>query len=960
MDGLERRSRAVVVAVTALATAGLAVAVALALGSGAREATLLGRTLRLASPRWLALLACAPALALAAVFSVTDAPPRRRGLGLALRYTFMALLALVLAGPSVTREQGAVSVVAVADVSASITDDQLAGEAGFVERLATLAQTWTPRPSLRVVRFASEPEEIAVPEAVPRGRPGRQGLLGRPPGRAGQETDIGLAIGLALGLLEPGRVPRVLLLSDGRATKGDALAAAARAATRGVRIFTYRPAHGAERDLAVLDLSAPDDVRPHAGFELEIRLAASHATAARIRLTQIDGGRAVPAEPERSVALNAGVTTVRWATRIDRPGTTIYRAEIVGGDGNGRSENDVGVLAVAPRPRPRTLLVEARPAGAAPFVRALEAQGFEVDIRTPRALAEGPVLAGYDLVVLSDVGRDALGASATGALGRFVREGGGLLVAGGPDSFGSGGYNGTPLAALLPVRQEPSDQRQEATLALALVIDRSGSMSGPKMDLTKEAARGTAQMLAPDDLIAVIVFDSQAHPVVRLQPASNRQRILSDIAQIRASGGTNILPGLREAFDQLFAARARKKHVILLSDGQSPYEGIPELIDEAATARITVSAVGVGEGADQTLLQMIANRGGGRFYHTRDPASIPQIFTRETAEVSRSSVIEEPTRMRAAHRAEALAGLALESAPPLRGYSRLRARPEADLLLATAGGDPLLARWQVGLGQVAAWTSDLANRWSADLARWPSFGKMWGQLARASMRRGAANHFVIKTRLAGDKVVARIDALGADGQPLTGLDGTVTVLETSLDPRGPPTLPAVAPPPPAAAPLLEPAPGLYEAELPVRGPGALLLAARLTGAGGALVAEAQGRVAIPFARELLPESATAAEPASSGSSGAALLDALAARTGGGTADAPAALLDAGKDRVVGERPLKTPLLLVAILVFLTDLTLRRVKLRGSWRGVAQSGSAFGSGPKGRWFKSSRPDKPKSV
>jgi Ca-activated chloride channel family protein len=930
MDGLDRRQRGLVVAATALATLVLAVVLALVLGPAPAERTLFRHTVALHHPRWLALLACAPALALAARFSVTDAGARRRALATGVRYAFVILLAVVLALPTIRREQRAVSVVVLVDASASISDLQLAEEQGFVDQLAIAARTRRPQPSLRVVRFAAEPEEIAVSDPM---RP-----VGRPPGRAGDETDIGMALGLALGLLEPEQVPRVLLISDGRATKGDALDAAARAALRGARIFTHRPGKAAERDLAVLDLSAPNEIRPHAGFELELRIVATHPATARLRLTEREAGQ-LHSEPERTVALNPGLTTVRWPTRIDRPGTTVYRAEIVAGDGNGRSENDVGVLAVAPRPKPRTLVIESRPAAAAPFVRALEAQGFEVDTRPPRAPTSGD-LAGHDLVVLSDIKRDALGASATAALERFVREGGGLLVAGGPDSFGSGGYTGTPLAALLPVRQEPSDQRQEATLALALVIDRSGSMSGPKMDLTKEAARGTAQMLAPDDLISVIVFDSQAHPVVRLQPASNRQRILGDIAQIRASGGTNILPGLREAFDQLFAARARKKHVILLSDGQSPYDGIPELIDDAAVARITVSAVGVGEGADQTLLQMIANRGGGRFYHTRDPASIPQIFTRETAEVSRSSVIEEPTRMRAAHRTEALAGLPLDSAPPLRGYSRVRARPEAELLLVTAGGDPLLARWQVGLGQVAAWTSDLASRWSADLARWPSFSKMWGQLARASMRRGTANHFAIKAHLEGDRVMAHIDAVAGDEHPMSGLAGTLDVLEASSQAAGAASAATPASPHPGPLPggpgrggstvpiklsvsLAEPTPGVYEASVPVGGPGALLLAARFTDAGGALVAEAHGRLAVPFARELLPEAASSGEtgvPA-----GTALLDALAARTGGARVDSPAAVLDAGADHVVAARSLRTPLLLIAILVFIADLALRRVR-----------------------------------
>jgi Ca-activated chloride channel family protein len=903
MDDLGKRSRGLLLAATALAVGVIALLLWLALGPGPIERTLLGRTVRLAHPRWLAVLACAPALVVAALLSVTDVPARRRGLATGLRYAFVTVLALVIAVPSLEREQRAISLVALVDQSASISDGQLAEERRFLDQLATAARATARAPSLRVVRFAAEPEEVAL-EAL---------AAGRPTGRAAQETDIGVALGLAMGLLEPGTVPRVLLLSDGRATKGDALAAATRAATRGVRIFSHHPGQERERDLAVVDLGAPDEIRPHAGFELEVRIAATQAGTARLRLTATESGRPPAPAADRAVTLAAGLNTIRWPTRIDRPGTTVYRAEIVEGEGNGRRENDVGVLAVAPRPKPRTLVVESRPAAAAPFVRALEAQGFEVDTRSPRGLP-GASLADYDLVALADVGREALGAAATGALERFVREGGGLLVAGGPDSFGSGGYTGTPVAALLPVRQDPSDQRQEATLALALVIDRSGSMSGPKMDLTKEAARGTAQMLAPDDLISVIVFDSQAHTVVRLQPASNRQRILSDIAQIRASGGTNILPGLREGFDQLFAARARKKHVILLSDGQSPYDGIPELIDDAATARITVSAVGVGEGADQTLLQMIANRGGGRFYHTRDPASIPQIFTRETAEVSRSSVIEEPTRIRAARRAEALGGLALEGAPPLRGYTRVRARPEAELLLATTSGDPLLARWQVGLGQVAAWTSDLASRWSADLARWPSYAKMWGQLARASMRRGAANHFVIKARLSGDRVLAHLDARGADEQPMAGLAGTLEVLEASAEGGAAATR--------LSAHLVEPTPGAYEAEVPVGGPGALLLSARLTDPGGALVAEAQGRLSVPFARELLPESAASPEE----SSGMALLEAIAARTGGARVDAPDAVLAPGEDRVMAARPLRTPLLLFAVLLFLADLALRRVRL----------------------------------
>ncbi len=845
--------------------------------------------LRFENPRWLAILACAPYVFVAAALSLTDHGPARRGLQGAVRLLFLGLLAAVLARPALRREDTAVSLVALVDVSASVTDAQLADETRFLESVTRIA---LPTTTVRVVQFAATPEEVTHPARIP----GSDG------------TDVGLALSLGLGLLEPGRVPRLLVLSDGRATSGDAMAEATRAAERGARLFYRLPTGDAPPDVAVLDLTAPDEVQPHATFDLEMRLLATHAGSARLRLEE---ERTTSAE--QTVALQPGLNTVRWPRRIDRPGTVVYRAEVLTADRNTRADNDVGVLAVVPRPKPRVLVLEASGPGALPVRRAWTAEGFDVEARPPHTLGE-TALAGIDLLVLSDVPRSGLSAVQQELIERFVRQGGGMLVAGGPDSFGSGGYANTRIQALLPVRHDPNDQRQEASLALALVIDRSGSMSGPKMELTKEAARGTAQMLAPEDLISVVVFDSQSHSVVRLQTASNRQRILNDIAQIRASGGTNILPGLREAFDQLVNARARKKHVILLSDGQSPYEGIPELIDDAVAARITVSAVGVGEGADQTLLQMIATRGGGRFYHTRDPASIPQIFTRETAEISRSSVVERPTRLRQTKAAEMLAGLSFDAAPPLRGYTRTKARKEADMLLATGEGDPLLARWQVGLGQVVAWTSDLSARWSADLARWSSFPKLWGQIARSTMRRGAASHFPIRARIQGGRVVATMDAVGGDDRPLTGLVGRLEVMAFSV----------------AAGKtasnrheveLAEGLPGRYEADFPIGEPGALLLTAHLVApVAGTPVADGHGRLALPFGREILPPA-----PDDPTTSGRTLLQALADRTGGAEAATAEAVLAAGRDRSSSTRSLRTPLLLAALVLFLADLALRRVK-----------------------------------
>jgi Ca-activated chloride channel homolog len=525
--------------------------------------------------------------------------------------------------------------------------------------------------------------------------------------------------------------------------------------------------------------------------------------------------------------------------------------------------------------------------------------------------------------VLSDIGFGpgaGLSEANVATLDRFVRQrGGGLLVSGSADDGGTG-PGSDRFRALLPLAYDSSEQKQEATLALGLIIDRSGSMSGPKMDLTKEAARGAAELMNPQDLITVVTFDSQAQTVVRLQPASNRQRILSDIAQIRASGGTNVLPGLQEAFDQLLSARARKKHAIVLSDGQSPAEGVRELVDEAAGGGITVSAVGVGDGADLALLQTIAARGGGRFYHTRDPSSIPRIFTREAAQFTRTNLVESPSRVKAARAAQAIAGIPFGSAPPLNGYARAHAKKTAELLLTSSNGDPLLARWQLGLGQVLAWTSDVTPRWSGDWMRWRHFGKFWGQLVRSALGRQATESLPLSISLRADRALVQLRAFDGDDQPLPGLQGSVAV--TDVPEGGPiPTEPT------RSLPLLPAGAGVYQAEVPIGNARALLFAGELRGndSGPPTRIVAQGRLSVPPLRERLPPGA---DQGADALDGVGLLQAVAARTGGAAIDdAVSSLVEPGRDRVMAWWPLRVGLLATALALFLAEIAGRRAKFR---------------------------------
>lgn len=819
------------------------------------------------------------------------------------------LLALALARPTSVREHRDVQVVVAVDVSDSMTEAAVVSAARDVLALQARATAAGRPQAVRALRFAGITAELPEP-------PARATSQWRLPGAAGNATDLGQALGLALGLFDPEAIPRLLLLSDGRATRGDARSVAERARARGIPLYYKLPPAPNRQDTAVTQVHAPVRVRPHATFELEATILATSVGSARVRLIH-DGVH----EEERSLRLEPGTNHVRFTTRVDTPGPAVYRVELLETTPNGPTENDAALTVVTPEPQPHVLLVA--PTGElGSLARALGAQAIDVEHAGLDRVASDQGLDAVDLVILagSQV-TDARPAHAT-RLRKFVEAGGGLLVAfgGGSDVAEAEG----PIAQLSPLRPTPLAERHEPALALGLVIDRSGSMSGSKLELTKEAARGTAELLAAQDLITVVVFDSQPQTVIPLQEASNRQRILAALSQIRASGGTNILPGLRDAIEQLLPARAKKKHVIVLSDGQSPSEGILDLIEEAASARITVSTVGVGDGADLALLQSIAARGRGRFHHARDPATIPRIFSRETTELVRAPKAEHPTPLVQSRRAEILSGLALAKAPPLLGHTRMSPRRDAEVLIETPEHGPLLARAPLGLGQVAAWASDLDGSWSAQLARWPQFPKLWAQVARGLMRQGRAPQADLELTLREGRVVLRLDARAAVATTGPGLAAEVDIIDV------PPTARTEAdlPKPRASLPLIERAPGLYEGEVEAGAAGALLATVQLHQGdrrGGPPLLEMHGRLSLPPSPELTPQIPLDAEV---GATEPDPLAELAARTGGRKIDDLAPLLEPGPARRLVPTPLQAPVVLAALALFLAEVGIRRATFRG--------------------------------
>jgi hypothetical protein len=315
--------------------------------------------------------------------------------------------------------------------------------------------------------------------------------------------------------------------------------------------------------------------------------------------------------------------------------------------------------------------------------------------------------------------------------------GGGLMMLGGEQSFGLGGYYKTPVEEILPVRCDFEKEKEKPSLALALVIDRSGSMGGQKMELAKDAAKAAVELLSPRDFATVIAFDHESYVVCAMQNIASIGTINSAISTIKAAGGTNIYAGLIDAHEQIRRTSAKLKHVILLTDGHSApgdYEGI---VRQMVNDQITVSTVGIGK-ADNELLKMIAENGKGRHYSCNDPNTIPQIFAKETITASKSAIHEIPFVPIIVTPTEVLANIDIETAPPLLGYVVTRAKPTSQFILAaqneTGVGDPLLVWWRYGIGMSAIFSSDAKSRWGAEWLTWSGYSKFWAQIIRQIMR----------------------------------------------------------------------------------------------------------------------------------------------------------------------------------------------------------------------------------
>jgi uncharacterized membrane protein/uncharacterized protein YegL len=750
----------------------------------------------------------------------------RRAASMIVRCLIVLILTFALGGPVFTRiAEFPRCTVFLLDVSESLPP----GAAG--KALRELKPRWDREAAAghrcALVAFAGRPQVIVPPSA----RPLEIGDFSPPESLERAATNVTRALESARSLFQERAANRIVLLTDGLDSTRPAREIEIPPGTLGV------PLGDPQRlDVAIADVQAPLAVR--SGEPFDVRVIVSTNRACEFGLSAVIDETAVPDASIRFSAPGPGRHVVVLPHFQQKASLAVgVRRLMVMAEAAGDREprNNVGLTAITVTGKPKVLLVQGSPAEGEFVARVLQTQDIEFARQSPAELApRADALDEYVAVVLAGVKRETLPANTVAALRAYVEHtGGGLWVVGSAALQGSSGYAGGDLEKLLPVafsdaaaptaskppKNEPPppapppptppdpDEGKPAkvlapSVALLLLVDKSGSMAGRNIEIVKEACIATARALSPRDVIAVLAFDYNPKLLLEFTEAERIDYIEQRILRLLADGGTRIYPALVDAL-RLFeldprAHRCAVKHAVLLSDGDAPPADYEVVVRKMAEEGITVSTVCVsGAKFDAVLMSQIASWGKGRFKFTNSFNNVPKLILNETQQVLAAipkgdknlppasapknpalppPVIPpapdpkpeeppplQPVLMKDAH--EIFAGIEGRDLPGLRGRLTATARPGVDVPLTTPGGQPVLALGRLGLGKTAVWTSDLSGNWSADWLRWKDSPKLFAQLVRYVSGSGPDSELAGRVRISRDgaRSLLRIDPAGSGG-----------------------------------------------------------------------------------------------------------------------------------------------------------------------------------------------------
>ncbi len=654
---------------------------------------------------WVLLLLAAPV-----VWAWWEWSRTLRRAGIVLKALVFMLIILALAEPQMMVFEQRTAIAVLADVSASVPAEQLERE----RELARQLDSERGRNLFRVIAFDESTQAGEAPLAADSG----ERLA------ASRGTNLEAALRNAMAALPEERVPRLVLISDGRENAGSVERAIYQARRQGVPIDTIPLAGRTRPELALLSVSVP--AQPFAGerFSIEALIDSPRAATADVTLTA--EGKTIG---RSQVELGEGQTLVRVWAQLDAVGATLITGS-VSAEGLG----DLQFQGTMTLRRPKALLISGDEESGH-LEPVLAAAGFEVERAADRLPKE---ISDFHLIVANNLDLEQWPDADKSSAEQFVREGGGfLLIAGENNLYLEKAENAEPddLTRMLPAELAPP--RAPEGTAVVLVLDKSSSMEGKKMELARQSAIGLVDNLREIDQVGVLVFDNSfqwAAPLRRNAEPAETKRLISGII---ADGGTQIAPALREAYRNIEPSKAVYKHILLLTDGISEEGDSIALAREAAKQKVTISTVGLGQDVNRAYLERVAQTAEGKSYFLLDVTGLAQLVLRDVMEHTGSSVMEKPVTPEVLERAEILDGVEISEAGPLLGWVKFIAKPEAETLLRLDEKDPLLVRWQYGLGRSVVFASDVKDRWAANWVGWSGFDRFWANILRDLLPRSA-------------------------------------------------------------------------------------------------------------------------------------------------------------------------------------------------------------------------------
>ncbi len=714
-----------------------------------------------------------------AMVNNTDA--LRRNVALSLRTLLLLMLAFMLAGPHYLRQHDQLTVIGLLDISGSV---QRFANLGALDNIVTnnaaspLARrsnieylrqwfrqaTQTKLPDDRFGLVVFDGRAIAV--SAPTTTEYVDDNLDTPisPG-----TNIAEAVRLGLAMFPADTAKRLVLVTDGNETDGNVLEAvrqAAGAAATNIELTAYAVrnrrgvgvpidvvpiAYNVTNDVQIARIEAPPTALPGQTVTVRIILEAASPTAGWLTLRR--EGEPVDLNPQgrgaqRYVELPAGQSVHLAQVTLGETPINRFEAIFEAADPtqdvlpeNNRAE------AFTATPSKGSVLVLDSQISRRPnmLVQLFEAADLPAEARLPAQLPDDLLsLQNFDLIVLDNVAAYELSSHQQSLLARYVHDlGGGLIMVGGDNSFGAGGWNNTPVASILPLNLDPAKELRLPTAALVLVLDRSGSMTQPvagarasQQEVANEACALAIESLRAESLVGVVTFSHSADVYIPLQPNDNPRELSQRVRAITPGGGTHFTPALHAAHQMLRdLPNVDTKRVVFISDGESADSHYDSVVAEMVADGIQVTTVAVGDYADHAALEAMAQAGNGEFFAVRDPRTLPRVLVESVRVINKPLIKESPFVPVVLPTGSTLTA-GMEAAPPLQGIviTSPLDDPKVFMEMLHPDGEPLLAHWQAGLGRVAAFTSDAGGPWSQRWDAWPTANTFWTQLARMIAR----------------------------------------------------------------------------------------------------------------------------------------------------------------------------------------------------------------------------------